>query len=791
MEGGRRAISGELALAAVLLLGALSVKTIFREGVLPGWDNPPHLVCSYLTAVYFLPQLTVLGWDPYNNFGWVFNQYYNPGAYLLVALIYHAALGFIDINMAYKVAFLITYLLPAVGAYLYVKASTRDPVAACLAALLCIVVMPQESEWLDAGLKQMYVIGMWPHRLGIGVALISLAAYWLALSARGWRWARLASLTAFLIAATLLSHPMTGIGLSAVLLLLTVYAALRAIVIAEGKGLRAKLASSWRGVAWAAATLGVAAAGAGGLAAFWLIPLLKTNYAYHSLPTIKWVLGPGGFNTFLRSLGLLQGALFLMSVLIAASMPSRGSRLIPLTAASAAVIMWLVSAASPYDGCMGLRLIYSSLLFLLASAFSAQPAPLLIGSAASLLLFMATGPASYRFQFLGWTVNMGQLMPFSSDYAYYKFAGLARYLVFAAAAIGFSTPLRRAYESLKEARGAVAQVGWAAIGLIAMLFAALYIIPHLQETDLYYPYAGELHFKLDTDFPMTESLRRIMEWVAANASDNTYVFYQDTLWKLGDWRRLPVSHYFYLSSMLTGKPQVGGGYGTRYITHPLANTEADYLLGQPISWLARHPERLYHVARELGITYFVLFDKTLVNAMRARPDLFEELFVEPPFHVFRTTSFNPIVSIKGGVVEDVEIRPGEIVVKYSAPNDTVVYVRQVEYPGWHARVDGREVEVGRYYPNVPSFVLVPDDGTLTNYKIPFIKVEVPGGEHVLRLYYRLSTPGDAITLVSAITLAALVVLSYLTQRVIRGAKLLRSGHEARGRRPSSGAALPG
>ncbi|RLF03258.1 MAG: hypothetical protein DRK00_09020, partial [Thermoprotei archaeon] len=568
------------------------------------------------------------------------------------------------------------------------------------------------------------------------------------------------------------------------------YAALRAIVVAEGKGLRAKLASSWRGVAWAVTTLGIAAAGAGGLAAFWLIPLFKTNYIYHSLPTIKWILGPGGFTRFLSSLGMLQGALFLMSIFIAALTPSRSSRLVPLTAVSAAVVMWLVSALSPYDGCIGLRLIYSALLFLLASAFSAQPSPLLIGSASSLLLFMATGPASYKFQFFNWTVDVGRIIPFSSDYAYYKFAGLARYLIFAAAAVGFSTPLRRAYESLKEVRGAVAQVGWVAIGFIIMLFTALFIMPHLQETDLYYPYAGELHFKLDTDYPMIESLRRVMEWVAANASDNTYVLYQDTLWKLGDWRRLPVSHYFYLSSMLTGKPQVGGGYGTRYITHPLANTETDYLLGQPIPWLARHPERLYHVAGELGITYFVLFDKALVSAMRARPDLFEEVFVEPPFHVFRTKSFNPIVSIEEGVIEEVEIRPNEIVVKYSAPSDATVYVRQVEYPGWHAWVDGREVRVSRYYPNIPSFVLVPGDGTLTNYKIPFIRIDVPGGEHVLKLRYRLSTVGDTITLISAVALAALIVLSYLMQRVIRGAELLRSGHEAQDRRPNSASALP-
>jgi hypothetical protein len=247
-----------------------------------------------------------------------------------------------------------------------------------------------------------------------------------------------------------------------------------------------------------------------------------------------------------------------------------------------------------------------------------------------------------------------------------------------------------------------------------------------------------------------------MEWVRENVPENTYVFYQDTLWKLGDWSYLPVSHYFYLSSMLTGKPQVGGGFGTRYITHPLANTEADHLLGQPIPWLAQRPERVYAIARELAISYFVIFDRTLVTTLRSRSDLFEEVYAEPPFHVFRTFAFNAIASADSGEVLQARFEPNRIVVVYRATNATVIRIRQLFYPGWRASVNGREVPVGRYYPDIPSYVWVPGDGVLANYRVPFIAVRVPPGEHTLVLTYRVTTWGDAV---SATTLMALSLLN--------------------------------
>ncbi len=758
------------ALLAVLLFALSSVKTFFREGIPPGWDHPPHLVCSYLTSEFFLPQLTILGWDPYNNFGWVFNQFYNPGAYLLVAVIRYASFKLLDIVLSYKLALIITYVLPAVGAFCLAKAMGGGVPAAALAALLSVVVTPQESVWLDAGLKQLYYIGMWPHRLGIGFALLALAAEWSALSGRGWKRLRRASASALLGAAAVLSHLMTGIALLMAEALVAVIFALKRFLHREG-GLKVKVISAMPALVWDGVAFVTSVGGALGLIAFWVVPLSLTNWEYHNLPTITWRTGPWGVRAFLGSLGPLVLALFAISIAASCASTRREHAPVLAVSASSALFMWIVSAASPFDGYLGLRLVSASALFALAAVLSERP-PAALASVVSVLLLVATGPDSFKFRVLWWDVDLAKALPLSEGYAYYKFAGLARYLAFTAAALGAATLLGKAYSLVRRLKGSEAQLGYLGVGVAALLLVAVIAESHFRLTDFYYPYSETLIFKMDTDFPGIAKLVKIMEWVRANVPENTYVFYQDTLWKLGDWNYLPVSHYFYLSSILTGKPQIGGGFGTRYITHPLANTETDHLLGQPISWLAQRPERVYELARELGISYFVLFDKSLIAALKSRPDLFEEVYAEPPFHVFKTSTFNAIVDITSGEVLRVKLEPNRIVVVYKADRDAIVRIRQVFYPGWRAFVAGREVPVGRYYPGIPSYVWVPGDGVIANYRVPFIEVRVPPGTHALLLRYSMSTWGNDVSL---ITLAALLFLNATpaTLRLARRRSALR------------------
>ncbi|HFC49282.1 MAG TPA: hypothetical protein ENJ59_00965, partial [Thermofilum sp.] len=365
------------ALAFVLFFGALSIRTIFRPGILPGWDNPEHLVCSYFTAKYFYPN--ILGWDPYNNFGWVFNQYYNPGAYILVATIHNLFLGTIDINTAYKLGFLLTYLLPGFSAYWLVKSLSGNRLGAILAAFFCIVVMPQESEWFDAGLKQMYIVGMWPQRLGIGLALLALALLTYATKSKGLRWSVLLSATASLTAFTLLSHPMMGIGLAVLLVLFGLNFFLRNLYTSyiETKKVFQKLAEKSRPIY----TLILVGSLALGFTAFWTIPLLETNTTYHSLPTITWRTGPWVFMEVFSSLDPLLIVLLSLGMVISTiSAKNQQDRGLAIALAASGVLMILLCYSSPYDGYMGMRLIYATFTLFLAALVVPEPAPLLLAS---------------------------------------------------------------------------------------------------------------------------------------------------------------------------------------------------------------------------------------------------------------------------------------------------------------------------------------------------------------------------------------------------------------------------
>ncbi|MCX8180768.1 MAG: hypothetical protein N3E41_05290 [Thermofilaceae archaeon] len=749
-------------LSALTVFAVASVKTFFREGLPPGWDHPPHLVCSYLTSEYFLPQLTILGWDPYNNFGWVFNQFYNPGAYILVAII--RKITFVDIVLAYKLALVFTYVLPAFGAYLLAKVISGGILAPSLSALLTLIVMPQESEWLDAGLKQMYYIGMWPQRLGIGFSLLSLAFFWKTFQNKGISRFQLASAAAFLCSAAILSHLMTGLALLASFFIIASLHLLRVFLNVEDKEVK-KLKEVVSTLFVILSMLTFIVCVALGLISFWIVPLSFTNSEYHNLPTITWYMGPGGVQAFLGSLGSLTIALAVVSVLISTFSTKNRFFLVSITATVAALVLWMLAAFSPYDGYVGLRLILASIFLLLASATSKEPAPAGFMSVVLVLLVIATGPDSLSFRVILWNINLNDLLPFSGSYAYYKFSGLARYLVFVIAAIGMAKPLEKAYHRIRSLRESELQVGYIAVGVVLLLFLSTLIAPHLQMTDFHYPYVEGLHYKMDLDFPEVVKMQKVMEWVKNNVPENTYVFYQDTLWKLGDWVNLPVSHYFYLSSMISGIPQVGGGYGTRYLTHPLANTETDHLLGQPISWLTQNPERIYTLAAELGISYLVVFDPALVQALQTLPDHFREVYAIPPFYIFQTTTFNSIVTVDEGEILDVEIKPNRISVRYRAPNSTIIRVRQVFYPGWEAFAGDLSLSIRPYYPKIPSYVWVPGNGVIANYKVPFIELNVPAGENTLVLSYKLNTWGDKVSLFVLVLILTLNIYLLIRDKI--------------------------
>ncbi|MEM3648421.1 MAG: hypothetical protein QW506_04575, partial [Thermoproteota archaeon] len=265
----------------------LSVKTIFLDGMIPGWDNPVHYVHSYLTAFYMLPKLDILGWDPFNQFGWVFNQYYNPGMSVFVSLIYYLFLGLIDFLLAYKIAFFLAYFLLAPAVYMFIDALTEDRIAAIAAALLAVTTFSEEEAWYDAGLKQMYYIGMWPERLGLVFAFFSVAILAYSFKSKSLeKTLLLAGLGSLFFTAAVLTHTMMGISAALMAFLLWVFTSLKLLqgFLSEKTG--GKLSSILK--AEASILLKFASIGclSLGMAAFWMVPLFQTLSAYHSFPAI-------------------------------------------------------------------------------------------------------------------------------------------------------------------------------------------------------------------------------------------------------------------------------------------------------------------------------------------------------------------------------------------------------------------------------------------------------------------------------------------------------------------------
>ncbi len=273
---------------------------------------------------------------------------------------------------------------------------------------------------------QMYIVGMWPQRLGIGLALASLALHAWASKAR-WRWlVALSSWSGALLALTLLSHPMTAVGLGACLVVQAASLALREVV--EGRVRRALKPPIALAICLA---LGLA------LSAFWWVPLFETSARFHSMPAIKWRLGPRAYLEALRSVGHVNLALIAIGA-VAHALSVRRERL-SLSAAAVLSGLWMLalSALYPGDGYIGARLSLTFLAFLVASPLG-NPSLSLLLSQSSLLLLLATGPDSYSFRALVWRINLSKLLPLTQMFAYSKFTGLARFLMLCASALALS-----------------------------------------------------------------------------------------------------------------------------------------------------------------------------------------------------------------------------------------------------------------------------------------------------------------------------------------------------------------
>lgn len=737
----------------------LSVKTIFLQGMIPGWDNPVHYVHSYLTAFYMLPELNILGWDPFNQFGWVFNQYYNPGMSIFVSAIYYLFLGLVDLLLAYKIAFFLAYFLLAPALYMFVHALTEDKVAAIVASLLSVTTFTEEEAWYDAGLKQMYYIGMWPERLGLVFAFFSVAL--LAYSFKS----KSLSKTLFLIglgslffSITVLTHTMMGVSAALMAFLLWAFTSLKTLRDHVAKSVNQKFISTLKTETVVLAKFSSMGLLSLGMAAFWMVTLFQTLNTYHSFPAITWSVGPFIFEEIFSSIPwylLIFYCIGAFSPVFIEKKLSYSS----LASSSVILILQFANLISLYDGNIGLRLIlaFATSLILLFSSNDLFVSFSL--ASVSLLGFLATGPSTYLVYFGPIKLDILNLIPFAKNFGYSKFNAPTRTLMLCIIALGFAKLSHKLYSLSKETR--FSTFFSIATGLLAFLIINSSLNAQIQNTDLTYPWSKEKLFKLTSDYQGFKKVDELISWAGDNVPKNTYILFQDTL-DFGDSEYFQTSHYIYLASLLLKRPIIGGSFGTNYITNPYANSEGGYLLSFPVEKLLEDSTLLPRLMDELGIGYIAIHDARLIRALNASVDFTHEYY-NGLYAVFRKTNFTEIISIENnGIVESVDfaINRIEATVTGISGNGSYLTVKQVNFPGFTAMVDGKATQIETYYPKLPDVIM----GwrwvqPVYNWKIPFIKVELPPGASKVVLIFNLHSIGSNVSRTSWLVFLCLLALS--------------------------------
>jgi len=730
-----------LSLLLLFLYALLSVKTIFLEGVIPGWDNPVHYVNSYLTALYMFPRLDILGWDPFNQFGWVFNLYYNPGMSIFVSSIYHSFLGFVDTLLAYKIAFFLAYFLLAPAVFMFVHALTEDKIAPVVASLLSITTFTEESAWFDAGLKQMYYIGMWPERLGLVFVFFSLAllAYSFKSKSLG-KTLLFTGLGSLFFTMAVLSHVMMGVSAALIAFLLWLFVSARILTDLCSVDKLKPVLKTEAVVLAKFASIGLLSLG---MAAFWMVPLFQTIDAYHSFPAVTWATGPYIFGEIFGSIPwylLVFYCLGAFTPVYARKKVSYSS----LAASAVILILQFLNLVNLYDGNIGLRLIFAftASLVLLVSSKDLY-VPFLLASI-SVLGFLATGPDTYLVYFGPFRLDLLSLIPFARSFGYAKFNAPVRILILSLAALGFSKILSKLYALSKTTRfPAVFSI---VSGLLAFLILNSSLSAQLQNTDLVYPFSKEKVFKLTSDYPGFKKVDELIGWVENNVPKDTYILFQDTL-DFGDSEDFQTSHYVYIASIRLKRPIIGGCFGTRYITNTYALTEGGYLLSFSVEKLIKN-NLIQRLMDELGIGYIAIHDSRLMNFLNSSADFCLEYY-NGLYAVFRKTNFSKIVFIQGeGTVESVDftINRIEVTVSNVSGNTSYLIVRQVNFPGFTAEADGEIIPIDTHYPKLPN-VITGWHGIqpVFNWRIPFIKVKIPAGSNRVTLTFSMHTVGSDVS----------------------------------------------
>lgn len=767
VERAGRVFVASLIVITITVVALLAVRTVLVGGEVAGWDHSFHFTNSYITYFFFMAEGGPWGYDPWHMFGWTPNLYYNPGSTLFVVLTYKLTSFFMDIKSTYSFCVGLSYALlaPALAAFTY--ALTNSKLAAISAALIAVTVFNEENSWTDVGWRQVYYIGMWPQRWGLVTGISSLAL--LTLAFKGKRPVTFIAVSALFAAWSVLSHVMMGAATILFALILTTFEFTVGVKNRDPAPIiRAlTLASVW--LLWSLA-----------IVASWAVPLLATNEKYHGLRTLTWELGVGVIGTILGSYPAYFNALTLLGPLIPLIRHEKRRTLHWFTYlawcffTSLTLYAWQVI---PIDLLGTIAVLSFASALLLYSQVGRDPALFLLPAAASLMLWLATGPRTYVINLLGLKIDFSRL-PLIDLLGYGKFAGYARYLLLAYfATVAASTAIlvvNWAEKSEKEDRRLFVML------TLSMLVAGFYgpLLAGLTgNTDLFSS-QGNKKFKFIEEFPLYANVTRFITTLhQIGLPANTYLLIQDLSDNFADWSLFCHNHFVYELPIYTGTPIVGGIVWTRYITQPISTTEYSRTFTVDNGYWASNVDKFYSQLEELGISYVAVFDPRLKLSLR-ESEFFEELISIPPYTLFRTKGFNPIITTdEGAEVRDVVIRPNLIKFTLLAkPFQTYeVRIRFVAFPGHvvYAQPEPLALDFLTFRPRVAEEVST-TWGYDVGSRIPFMRLIVtPLSEStVVEVRYNAGTWGDYVSLVS-ISLVVLAVTSPLWRKFLVVARVKR------------------
>lgn len=733
-------------LTIIVVYATLSIKTFYRPGILIGWDHPNYINQAWLTLKYLLPKGRLLGWDPLNQYGWPLNQFYYCGPHSYIALLAYGLLNFMDFYTIYKLALNVVYVSYALSIYVYVRALTADRIGAVVAALLAVTVFPGESAWLDAGLRQIYEVGMWGQSMGI---VLSFAALTLMIRTvdldLGLKWLTVCIWAAFFSTSAMVTHPMVFYSLAISIAVLMVMRIL---------SLNARIL--WRTIL----DYGLIVCFTVAFSAFWLIPMLKYNKTYHNLVwNIKWDVGKWALIDIVET--FKPYTLFMMLLALLA---------IPLR-----IWIWTRSVKIGFREKLGIVFLLLGFSIFTASLVTANPSILLLATpfllvsyivykddcyhpliSSILLIWMGAGYESFR---IGW-VDLTMVVPFHEELAFGKCVALARYMLIALASVGFS----RIIYILRDF-GRKKNIKSTSVILRTILTLTLICISlssQLETTDIAYTMNRRIVFSLSIDYSLPARADELIEWIQDSGKSNTYILIQDTLGVIN-----PPSHYVYLASLMSNNPTIGGIYGTRYITDPIANTEGGRILSMDANILANDLERLDVLARELGVTYIAVINPSLKNSLKQNG--YVRVFSNGLFEVFRMKTFNPIVSIENSTatVRILNYTVDNVVLEFrGAKVDGRVRIRMVYYPELNVKVNGRPTTVIPYYP--------PNLSKILGVRVSFMEILLPSTNGVITITYEpdpIPYFVSLTTLVFSLTVTAICLIG----ETVKALRLLFKG----------------